>query len=427
MPTAPNDLTATELARLLQRRELRAEEVARAHLERIQARESLIGAWTYLDADRVLREAQVLDAGPVRGPLHGLPIGVKDIIGTFDMPTEYGSPIYKGHRPAWDAACVAAIRAAGGLILGKTVTTEFATSHPGRTANPHNPRHTPGGSSSGSAAAVADRMVPLALGSQTGGSVIRPASFCGIVGYKPTFGLINRHGVKPLSESLDTVGVMARSVGDAALLAAAVTGRPALQDLSETMSWRIGVWRTYEWGQAQAETIAAVEGAARRLAAAGARVSEAAMPERFEQADSAHHEIEHFELARALAFEMQWHRESLTPGLRARLEHGQACPPELYDAKLAVAEACRHALDEVFGQYDVLLAAAATGEAPLGLATTGKAAFNRTWTLMHVPCISVPAASGPNGLPVGIQVIGRRSDDRKALAAARWIEQILRA
>ncbi len=196
-----------------------------ACLARIEDREAAVGAWAFLDRELALAQARALDAGSTRGPLHGLPVGIKDIIATADMPTEYGSPIYAGHRPAWDAACVSAIRAAGGVVMGKTVTAEFAASHPGKTRNPHNLAHTPGGSSSGSAAAVADGMVPLALGTQTGGSVIRPASFCGVVGYKPSFGLVSRHGVKPLSESLDTVGVFARSVRAAGLLAGVIARR----------------------------------------------------------------------------------------------------------------------------------------------------------------------------------------------------------
>ena len=217
VPESLARLTAVELAAGVARRTLSAERVAREHLERIAEREPSVGAWVHLDPDHVLSQARALDQAAVRGPLHGVPVAIKDIIATADMPTEYGSPIYRHHRPAWDAACVTALRAAGAIIFGKTVTTEFATSYAGKTVNPHDATRTPGGSSSGSAAAVADFMVPLALGTQTGGSVIRPASFCGVVGYKPSFAAINRHGVKPLSESLDTVGVLARSVADAGL------------------------------------------------------------------------------------------------------------------------------------------------------------------------------------------------------------------
>lgn len=225
MPDAANRLSALAAARLIARRELSCEQLVRACLERVQQREAVVGAWMQLDPEKVLEEARVLDSGALRGPLHGLPLGVKDLIDTRQYATAYGSPIYSGHRPPWDAACVARARAAGALVLGKTVTTEFATYHAGKTANPHHPGCTPGGSSSGSAAAVADFMVPLAYGTQTAGSVIRPAAFCGVVGYKPSYGLISRAGVKSLSESLDTLGVMAREVADAAFFAGVLAGR----------------------------------------------------------------------------------------------------------------------------------------------------------------------------------------------------------
>lgn len=420
-----NRQSATEVAPLVFRRELSAERLARDCLERVAEREPGIGAWAAIEPEQVLAQARKLDANPVRGPLHGLPVGIKDIIDTADLPTEYGSLIYRGHRPAWDAACVAAIRAAGGVIMGKTVTTEFAASHPGKTVNPHNPRHTPGGSSSGSAAAVADFMVPLAIGTQTGGSVIRPASYCGIIGYKPTFGTINRHGVKPLAESLDTVGVMARTVTDAALLAAAITGRTALRELPAVDRPRIGVWRGRQWDEAGPDTVAALEQAARRLAQRGARLSDAAVPGPFEQADAAHHDIEYFEMARALAFERQRHAALLTPKLLSRIVQGERIAPEIYDARRAIAAECGGLLAAVFADFDVLLAPSATGEAPEGLESTGNAVFNRSWTLLHVPCVTVPAFRGANGLPVGVQVIGPFGEDGKTLAIADWIHRAL--
>ena len=240
-----NELTAREAARRLAAREITAEQMARACLARIEERESTVGAWIHVDPDAVLAQARQLDAGPVRGPLHGLPIGVKDIIDTIDMPTCYGSAVYPGHRPAADAACVALARAAGALILGKTVSTEFAWFHPGKTANPRDPRCTPGGSSSGSAAAVADAMVPLAFGTQTAGSIVRPASYCGVVGYKPTYATLPRAGIKPLAESLDTLGVMARTPGDAALLVGILSGR-ALLPAPRARAPRIALCRTHE-------------------------------------------------------------------------------------------------------------------------------------------------------------------------------------
>src|SRR6185295_5733535 len=265
-----NELGAMEAVRRLAAREISAEQLARACLDRIAERESTVGAWIHLEPDAVLRQARMLDAGPVRGPLHGLPVGVKDIIDTADLPTAYGSPIYAGHRPAADAACVALARAAGALVLGKTVSTEFAWFHPGKTANPRVPKgaaaHTPGGSSSGSAAAVADAMVPLAFGTQTAGSIVRPASYCGVVGYKPSHGTLPRMGVKTLAESLDTLGVMARSPGDAALLVGALSGRdlvPAPPASGSTWAPKIALCRTHEWPAAQPETAAALEHAAK--------------------------------------------------------------------------------------------------------------------------------------------------------------------
>jgi Asp-tRNA(Asn)/Glu-tRNA(Gln) amidotransferase A subunit family amidase len=219
-----NEYSVTEAAALLASGKLSAVQLAEDCLARVERREQEVQAWAYLDPEHLLAQARASDSQPRRSLLHGIPVAVKDIIDTADMPTEYGSPIYAGHRPQWDAACVAMLRNAGALVMGKAVTVEFAARHPGKTRNPHNTAHTPGGSSSGSAAAVADCMVPLALGTQTGGSVIRPSAYCGIVGFKPTFNIINRSGVKPNSESLDTVGIMARTVDDVSLLFSAITG-----------------------------------------------------------------------------------------------------------------------------------------------------------------------------------------------------------
>jgi len=246
--TDPRSLTVREAARQIAERQLTAEALTAAYLDRIAARETVVGAWQYLDRERALAAARQRDAEPTRGPLHGIPIAVKDLIDTVDMPTAYGSSIYRGHRPAADASCVALARAAGAVVLGKTVTTEFAAFTPGKTANPRNPAHTPGGSSSGSAAAVADGMVPLAFGSQTAGSIIRPAAYCGCIGYKPSFGLINRAGVKPLADSLDTIGVFAGTVEDAAFFAGVLSERPALRHLVvPSKAPRFGLYRTQMW------------------------------------------------------------------------------------------------------------------------------------------------------------------------------------
>src|SRR5690348_7958417 len=286
METAVTDLlslTAREAARQVAERRISAEELAAAYIDRIEAREAVVGAWQYFDREGALAAARRRDAEPPRGQLHGIPIAVKDLIDTVDIPTAYGSPIYRGHRPAADASCVALARAAGAIVIGKTVTTEFACFTPGKTANPRNPAHTPGGSSSGSAAAVADRMAPLAFGTQTAGSVIRPAAFCGIVGYKPSFGTIPRAGVKMLCDSLDTVGTMARNVADAAFFAGVVAGRPELRDIAFPSALQgappgFGLYRTPMWVEAEPATVRALDHARAALERAGASVTDVPFP-----------------------------------------------------------------------------------------------------------------------------------------------------
>jgi amidase len=419
-----NQLSASEAARRLAAREITAEQLARACLARIEEREAAVGAWIHIDPDAVLAQARQLDASPVHGPLHGLPLGVKDLIDTADMPTAYGSPVYAGHRPCADAACVALARAAGALVLGKTVTTEFAWFHPGKTANPHNTLHTPGGSSSGSAAAVADCMVPLAYGTQTAGSVIRPASYCGIVGYKPTHGLMPRAGIKPLSDSLDTLGTLTRTVADAALFVSAVSGRDLIpRPLAQPP--RVGLCRTHEWNAARPETAAAMENAATALGRAGAKLTEITLPRIFAEMTQAQIDIMNYEIYAALACERLQHYAGLSDKLKQLLDNAQRCDAARYDAAQALVASCRSRLDEVFADTDVLLAPSAPGEAPAGLAATGDPIFCRMWTVLHVPAINLPGSLGPQGLPVGVQIIGRRGDDARALAVAAWAEKPL--
>ncbi len=409
----PCRLGAREAARRIARRELSPEALLRSCRERISAREAEVRAWAFLPEDVAPSRA-----GWAHGPLHGIPVGVKDIFDTCDMPTEYGSRIYAGHRPRADSAPVALTRRAGGVILGKTVTAEFATFVPGKTRNPHDLSRTPGGSSSGSAAAVADHMVPLAFGTQTAGSVIRPGSYCGVVAYKPTYNTLPRAGVKPNADSLDTVGVYARSVEDVAFFVSALTGRG---DLGATIDRpRIGMCRTWEWERVQPEMAAAFETAAKRLDAPEAR-----LPEAFKGLRAAHACILGFEGARCLADEYRRFPELLDPRLHKRCEDGYAIEWRDYAAARQLAARSRCALDEVFGDYDVLLAPAATGEAPLGLSSTGDVTMNVVWTLLHVPCVSVPAARSPNGMPLGLQVIGRIGDDARTLACAEWIHSRL--
>jgi Asp-tRNA(Asn)/Glu-tRNA(Gln) amidotransferase A subunit family amidase len=417
---APNHLTASEAANAIAQGELTSQALVEACLARIEAREAQVGAWTYLDAEAALAQARDCDRGPVRGPLHGVPIGIKDIIDTYDMPTGYGSPIYDSHQPAWDAPCVAMLRAAGAVILGKTVTTEFAMFTPGKTANPNHPAHTPGGSSSGSAAAVADTMVPLALGTQTAGSIIRPASYCGAVGYKPTHGVFPIAGIKALSQTLDTLGGFARSVDDLALLRAVFAATPATLERVEGPP-RIGLCRTPQWPQAGIESQKALETAAQQLATAGAEVSDVDLPPDFAGLVAAQETIQVFEGVRCCAYELAQHREQLSPKLLELLEPGARLPYSAYTEAVALAEQCRRLLDGVFRSHDVLLVPSAPGEAPRGLDATGDPLFNHMWTLLHVPAVTLPGLTGSHGLPVGVQVIGPLGQDDRLLAMAAWM------
>jgi Asp-tRNA(Asn)/Glu-tRNA(Gln) amidotransferase A subunit family amidase len=423
-----NRLSATQLVHAIGAGETTCEAVVRDCLDRIEAREHTIRAWASLDPDLVIRQAKALDragAATRDRPLHGVPVGVKDIIDTADLPTEMGSPIYRGHRPRTDAACVALVRAAGAIILGKTVTCEFAGMTPGPTTNPHNTAHTPGGSSSGSGAAVGDCMVPVAFGTQTGGSVLRPASYCGVFGFKPTFGAFNRKGVFPAAESLDTIGLIARSVEDIELVSAVLELRaPSPQSLARAP--RIGLCRTPLWKSAQPETVAAVEDAAARLAQSGAPIKEVTLPDEFSGLRNAAREtINNYERAAALAQEWTESRALIGERLRKRIELGRAMPHQDYVAALQLGEACRAQLAAVLEGVDVLLAPCVNGEAPRGLDETGDPGFQAIWTILHVPTLSMPTHRGPNGLPVGIQLVGQRYAEGRLFACAHWIWQRL--
>jgi amidase len=369
-----------------------------------------------------MERARQLDAVPATGLLHGLPIAVKDVFDTFDMPTREGSPIYEHHRPASDAASVALARAAGAVVVGKTVTTEFATFHPGPTCNPHDARHTPGGSSSGSAAAVADFMVPLAFGTQTAGSIVRPAAYCGAVGYKPTYGTVCRVGVKMISDTLDTMGGFGRTVSDVALFVAALSGRDdlAIREPAREAT-RIGVCRTYEWDRAQPETIALFEDVERRLREAGAPVRNVVLPSEFAGLAAAQTAVMVREVAQSLSHEWHAHRDSLSPEMIAMIESGLAVSNAQYDAARSLARQCRAMLPQVLDGLDVLIAPSTQGEAPAGIAATGDPVFNRIWTLLRVPCVHLPLVRGPQGLPLGVTVAGRIGGDRDTLRAADWI------
>ncbi len=417
-----NELSATEIARRVAAREATAEAVVADCLARIAAREPVVHAFAHVDSELALRQARALDRGPIRGALHGVPIGIKDVIDTADQPTQMGSPIYAGHRPACDAACVALLRAAGAVILGKTVTCEFAGMTPGPTTNPHDAAHTPGGSSSGSGAAVADLMLPAALGTQTGGSVLRPAAYCGVIGYKPTFGAFNRAGLKFAAESLDTIGLMARSLDDIALVTSVLLGGPPGTPLALGSAPAIGLCRTPLWDTAEPETKHAVEDAAARLALAGADVREVVLPADFAGLKTAAREtINNYERSKSMAAEWASHRDLISPKLRRCIELGMAMPYQDYLAAIRLGESCRARLPAVLEGFDILLTPCVQGEAPLGLDSTGDPGFQAIWTILHVPTMSLPTHTGPSGLPVGIQLIGRRHDDQRLLACARWV------
>lgn len=420
--TDPNTLDAWQAAVLLQRRELRAEDLLRACLERIEAREPEVQAFVALDAGAALAAARALDAGAVRGPLHGLPFGVKDLFDTADLPTAYGTPVYAGHRPAADAAAVALCREAGAVLLGKTVSTELATMQPGKTRNPHDGRYTPGGSSSGSVAAVADFMLPLALGTQTAGSIIRPAAYCGVVGYKPSLGRVPRAGIKLQSESCDAAGGFGRSVRDLALLGAVLLGDPRLNDPRPPQAPRIGLAPTPQWPQADADVQRVWHDAVRALAPQAADCLEADLPAGFGDLVALQKAVMCFEAARSLTHERVHHRERLSLPLQAMLDEGLAIDGTHHARHLESVAQWRGRIDALFDRHDVLLTPSTTGTAPLR-ETTGDPLFCRAWSLLGLPCVHLPLGRGANGLPVGLQLIGRRGDDHRLLAAAHWVHE----
>ncbi len=415
------DWTASEIAAAVNARTVTCETVVRACLERIAEREAQVMAWEYLNPDQVIAQARALDAAGVSGPLAGVPFGIKDIIDTSDMPTQMGSPIYKGHQPKGDAACVALSRKAGGILLGKTVTTEFANRHPGKTHNPFDFTRTPGGSSSGSAAAVGDHMVPLAIGTQTTASTIRPASFCGTFGYRPTHGDLRCVGVKEAAGTLDTLGLFARSIEDIALYREVLTGSAPVAIAEPAAPLRVGFCRTHLWSQLEPHTQSLIEDAAARLARAGAKVEEVALPADFERIEDAHRWVSSFEFSRNFTWEIENHWDQISETLRNnRIKDGLSCSFEQYREARELMARCRGLLDPVFDQYDVLLNAPASGEAPVGLNKTGNAALCVLWTSMHVPAVTLPLFKGPLGLPIGMQLIARRNADRALFSAARW-------
>jgi Asp-tRNA(Asn)/Glu-tRNA(Gln) amidotransferase A subunit family amidase len=417
-------LGAAEAARRIARGELSAQALAEACVARATAHDARLHAWVHLLAQPVIDQARALDAQTApKGVLHGVPVAVKDIIDTADMPSRYGSPIYAHHQPLADASCVAQSRAAGALVMGKTHTTEFASIHPAPTDNPHRAGHTPGGSSSGSAAAVADFQVPLAFATQTAGSTIRPAAYCGVVGYKPSFNRINRAGLKFSSESLDTIGLLARHVEDVSLWARALIGQaPAAVP---AVPLRVGLHRTALWDQASDAAQQALLDAAQRLKTAGASVTDVTLDADFTALYDAQGVVMRYETTRATAWEMAHRRGQLSGEFLLRLEQGWTIPHSQYLDALTLAQACGAQLQACWRGCDVLLSLSAPGEAPQGLDNTGDSVFNRNWTLLGLPCVHLPTAAGPQGLPLGVQLIGPVGGDVALLGAALWAESVL--
>jgi Asp-tRNA(Asn)/Glu-tRNA(Gln) amidotransferase A subunit family amidase len=415
-------LSALDLARRIESGELKPRAVVELCAEAIAAREPEIRAFVTLDLDAARRAA---DAPRLASsPLRGLPVGFKDIFDTADLPTQYGSPIYTGHRPRADATPVVLTRHAGGVIIGKTVTTEMASLVPSVTRNPHNPAHTPGGSSAGSAAAVGAGMIPLAFGTQTAGSVIRPAAFCGTAGFKPSYRLIPMVGVKDVSWHLDTAGLFGKGVADVAYAAAVILERDLRVDKAMPAAPRIALARTHLWPQASPAMQTAVETAARIAEAAGAKVTELTLPPILEEAFAAQFIVQDYENIRALAFEYDRHRDEIDVRLREQLDRAAGLTAEQYDTARRTASRARQSLADAMADHDVILTPSAPGSAPHGFATTGDPMFNRLWTLMGAPCVNVPGLS-ENGMPLGIQIVGRFGRDRATLEAALFLEQAI--
>jgi Asp-tRNA(Asn)/Glu-tRNA(Gln) amidotransferase A subunit family amidase len=415
-------LSVLDLVRRLDAGKTKPRAIVELCAETIAAREPEVGAFVALDIEAARKAAD--EPRLSSSQLRGLPIGAKDIYDTADLPTQYGSPIYAGYRPRADAAAVSLARRAGGIVLGKTATTEFASLVPAATRNPRNLAHTPGGSSSGSAAAVAAAMLPVAFGSQTAGSVIRPASFCGVAGFKPSYRLIPTVGMKCYAWHLDTVGLFAANVADVAYAATAITERPLRVDEKAPAAPRIGLLRTHLWSKASAAMHAAIDTAARAAEANGATVTDLEMSEILQEAYRAQFIIQDFEAFRSLAYEYDNHRDQIGLPLREQLDRAAAITVENYDAARGTASRARRSLGDFMRDVDVILTPSAPGAAPHGLGFTGDPAFNRLWTLMGTPCVNVPGLSDGE-LPLGVQIVGDFGCDRGALEAALFVERAI--
>ena len=431
------ELSATEAARKIRDGEITSEELVQACLERIEASEPEVQAWAHLDPEYALEQARARDAarqsGAACGPLHGVPVGIKDIIDTIDMPTENGTALHRGRTPGEDATLVAWLREAGAVILGKTVTTELAVYAPGKTTNPHDATRTPGGSSSGSAAAVASFMAPLAVGTQTNGSVIRPASFCGVFGYKPSFGLISRYRVLRQARGLDTVGVFGRTLGDLALIAEVLMryddrdpamrplARPAISAVmaeAPPVDPNIAFVRTPVWNRAEDTTKDAFRELVDHI---GENVDIVNLSPAFDEAHAVHRRIMSADLAHSFAKEYRDGADHLSDSLRALIEEGQGVLATDYNAAVERVADFSAELSDIFDEYNAILTPAASGEAPVGLESTGDAAFCTIWTLCGTPALSLPVLQGLNDMPIGAQLVSHKGDDARLFRTARWL------
>lgn len=415
-------LTAVAAAQAIETGAVSCEALARACLDRIAERNSEIQAFTQVDPERTISAARRADQSVDAGRLRGIPFAVKDLIDTADYETSFGSPIYAGHQPRADASCVALARERGAVLMGKVVTTEFATQTPSVTRNPLSRLHTPGGSSSGSAAAVADCMVPVAFGTQTTASIIRPAAYCGVVGYKPTFGILSTAGVKPLSPSQDTVGVLTRDVADAAFFVFGLQGWKTLVDSVHRP--RIGVCFSSQWQHARPEMVEAVERLAARAERHGATVRHLQLPPHFEELIDLQPRLFAYEAQQSLTYERIHHWQHLSPRLQARLASGMQIEQAEYLHIRSLVDQARKELPSAFAGVDAMLYPAVEGEAEADLGNTGSPRFGALWTLLHNPVICMPGGTGPTGLPLGVQLVGLPYEDARLLAVAEFVRRM---
>ncbi|CAL62256.1 Putative amidase [Herminiimonas arsenicoxydans] len=417
-------MSARDAATAIAEKKISSVELVEECLKRIDSREEVVGAWAYIDRDLAIKEASLRDSQHVQGPLHGVPIGIKDVIDTIDLPTEYGSTIYAGHRPRREASCVSLVRRAGGVILGKTVTTEFALYQPGKTTNPHNPAHTPGGSSSGSAAAVADFHVPVAMGTQTSGSIIRPASYCGVVGYKPTFNTFALEGTKPLAASLDTLGYLTRTVDDLTLMREVFLGKSAVKSTFNNRP-HIAICRSPFWYEATADTRTVFEQTAELLANSGFDIEEVDLPPSFSDLIDVHEKLMAYEIARNYVREFDVSvRHELGPKTRQVIEDGWHVSTDEYLRLRAVTRHARDKFAAFSNEFDAVMVPAAPGDAP-DISATGNPIFSRVWSLLGTPAIALPAGAGESNLPVGVQFVADLDADIRLIDICKQVEILL--